>query len=72
MEFAFNGTSVSIIGLLDSSCGKAECYIDGVYREPVDTFSDTPGYRNGVFSGYQLAPGNHTLRLEDFESMSGG
>jgi galactosylceramidase len=63
MEFAFNGTAVSVIGCLDTNCGKADIYIDGVLKTTVDTYSGTVKYRKSIYSVYQLSLGNHTLKL---------
>jgi galactosylceramidase len=63
MEFAFNGTAVSIIGCLDVNCGKADIYVDDILKETADTYSDAVKYRKSIYSAYQLSPGNHTVKL---------
>jgi galactosylceramidase len=63
MEFAFNGTAVSVIGSLDRNCGKADIYIDGSLKATVDTYSDSVKYRKSIYSAYQLSSGNHTFKL---------
>lgn len=63
MEFAFNGTSVSILGMPDLDCGKADVYVDHKYVSTVDMFSDPTKYRKVVFSAYGLEQGDHTVRL---------
>ena len=63
MEFAFNGTAVSVIGCLDVNCGKADIYIDGILKTTIDTYSDSVKYRKSIYSAYQLSPDNHTFKL---------
>jgi galactosylceramidase len=63
MEFAFNGTALSILGVLDNNCGKAEIHIDGALKERVDTSADSVRYRKSIYSVYGLTPGNHLCKL---------
>jgi hypothetical protein len=63
MEFAFNGTAVSVLGCLDVNCGKADIYVDGILKTTVDTYSDSVKYRKSIYSAYQLSSGDHTFKL---------
>lgn len=63
MDFAFNGTSVSILGLKDVDCGLADIYLDGTHVETIDTYADSTKYRKGLFSAYNLEASNHKVRL---------
>jgi galactosylceramidase len=63
MEFSFNGTSVSVLGKTGVNCGKADVYLDGIYQQTVDAYSDPAKYRRSLFSAYKLKPGNHKIRL---------
>lgn len=63
MEFAFNGTAVTVLGMIDVNCGKADVYLDDVYQSTFDAYSDTAKYRKGLFSAYQLTAGDHKLRI---------
>jgi galactosylceramidase len=63
MEFAFNGTDLSVLGCLDVNCGKADVYIDGLLKAGLDTYSDSVKYRKSIYSAYHLSPGNHTFKL---------
>ena len=63
LEFAFNGTQVSILGMITTDSGKADVYLDGVYQETVDTYSNPTKYRKALYSAYDLSSGNHILKL---------
>lgn len=63
MDFAFNGTAVSILGVKDTDCGMADVYLDDVFVETIDTYADNTKYRKGLFSAYNLSSGDHYIRL---------
>lgn len=63
MDFTFNGTAVSILGVKDVGCGKADVYVDDSLEETIDTYADSTKYRKGLFSKSGLASGDHTVRL---------
>lgn len=63
MDFAFNGTAVSILGVKDVDCGMADIYVDGVLAKTIDTYADTTKYRKGLFAAYNLTAGYHYVRL---------
>lgn len=63
MEFAFNGTAVSILGILAPNCGRANVFVDGVHCSEIDTYCDSTQYRKSLFSVYGLNRGNHIVRL---------
>ena len=63
MNFAFNGTAVSILGVMDTNCGLADVYIDDNFVQTIDTYADSTKYRKGLFSAYNLSSGNHKVRL---------
>lgn len=63
MNFSFNGTAVSILGVKDVNCGLADVYVDDSFVETIDTYADSIKYRKGLFSAYNLASGNHNVRL---------
>ncbi len=63
LEFKFNGTAVSILGMISTDCGKADVYIDNVYQSTIDTYSATTKYRKSLFSAYGLSAGDHTVKL---------
>ena len=63
MEFAFNGTGVTILGLMSSDSGKADIYVDDSYTVTIDAYCDSTQYRKGLYSVYNLPHGDHTVRL---------
>lgn len=63
MDFSFNGTSVSILGIKDVNCGLADIYLDGSLVETIDTYADSTKYRKGLFSAYGLTASDHDVRL---------
>jgi galactosylceramidase len=72
MEFSFNGTAVSILGVLDTNCGRAEVYVDDTLQAAVDAYSGEAKYRKSLFSAYNLSPENHTVRLVVLGEKNGG
>ncbi|MBQ3729642.1 MAG: hypothetical protein II903_09090 [Spirochaetales bacterium] len=63
MDFSFNGTSVSILGVKDVDCGLADVYIDGSLVETIDSYADSTKYRKSLFSAYGLNAADHHVRL---------
>jgi tellurite resistance-related uncharacterized protein len=63
MDFSFNGTACSILGMKDVNCGIADVYVDGVLLRSIDAYADSTKYRKGLFSVYGLTAGNHSIRL---------
>lgn len=63
VEFRFNGTAVSVLGILGSNCGKADVFVDEEYVDTIDTYFSSTQYRKSLFSAYRLRPGDHSLRL---------
>lgn len=70
MDFSFNGTAISILGVKDVNCGLADVFIDGSLVETIDTYADSTKYRKGLFSAYGLEAGNHDVRLVVKGSLS--
>jgi hypothetical protein len=60
----FTGTSVSWIGFRGPMTGIAHVFLDGVFREEVDTFSSTEEVRAVLFTATELAAGSHTVTIE--------
>lgn len=63
MDFAFNGTAFSIVGVKDVDTGKADVYLDGSFISTIDTYADTIKYRRSLYSAYNLSAGNHKVSL---------
>ncbi len=63
IDFAFNGTFLSVIGVVDSESGKADIYIDGSRVATIDAFSDSRKFRRSLFSITDLACGKHTFKM---------
>ena len=64
-EFTFTGTGVRFIGSKQANTGKAEVYIDGVFQQEVDTYSDlgTQLKQSLIYEIDGLEEGEHTIRL---------
>ncbi len=63
VEFSFQRTRVSLVGVKEKAGGKADVFIDGELRASIDTSARVTQSRNSLFSAYGLKPGPHTLRL---------
>jgi hypothetical protein len=62
--FSFSGTGARWIGLRDPWSGIADIYLDGVFKESVDTYSASTRYQVVLFETTGLSAGNHTLRIQ--------
>ncbi|MGE0454786.1 MAG: hypothetical protein AB7O37_10230 [Vicinamibacteria bacterium] len=61
---SFEGTSVVWRGYADEWSGMADVYLDGVFRERVDTYASPAQARAPLFSAHGLAPGPHRLVIQ--------
>lgn len=63
--FTFTGTAASWIGYRDQWSGIARVYVDGVFRDEVDTYT-SPYYdaQRVMYTVSDLPPGRHTLIVE--------
>ena len=70
--FSFTGTSVSWIGCVKESIGRAKIYIDGALVEEVNMWRPVPieGYQRTIFRADGLTNGPHTLTIEVVSSGS--
>jgi Beta-propeller repeat len=64
VTFSFSGTGVRWIGYSDPWSGIANVYLDGVFKESIDTYSSTSKYQVVQYTVTGLASGNHTLRIQ--------
>lgn len=62
VRHTFNGTRVAWIGPRMNTYGRAEVWIDGIYRATVSQFGPT-GWRCRVWESPTLAPGVHTIEV---------
>lgn len=65
-EFTFEGTGVRYIGSKQKNTGKVKIFVDGEFREEVDTYSDLGNElkQSVIYSINDLEKGEHTIRLE--------
>lgn len=65
-ELTFSGTGIRYIGSRQNNTGKVKIYIDGVFMEEADTYSDLGNSlkQSVIYSNDKLEMGEHTIRLE--------
>jgi hypothetical protein len=63
LQFPFTGTQVKIYGVKGSWCGKADIYIDDVFKTTIDTFDKVEKYQRLWYDSSKLPYGNHTFKL---------
>ncbi|AEC01613.1 galactosylceramidase [Parasphaerochaeta coccoides] len=63
IAFAFTGTALSLIGVVDAESGKADIYIDKGKVATIDCFSTSKMFRRSLFSIHGLESGVHEFRL---------
>ena len=61
---SFRGTGAMLVGALATDCGTADLYLDGKPLGKIDGYNDD-GTRDGegLWGKFDLAPGDHTLRV---------
>lgn len=59
----FTGTSVKLVGSATPSSGKADIYIDGVFCQTVDWYSEKEAHDVALFATNNLADGKHLLGI---------
>lgn len=62
-DIPFYGTRAKLYAALGSNYGKADIYVDGVYRSTVDTYSPTAASQQELFDTGVLTEGNHVVRI---------
>lgn len=65
-ELTFTGTGVSYIGARQKNVGNVKVYIDGEFKEEIDTYSDLGNElkQSVIYCVDGLKPGEHKIRLE--------
>lgn len=65
-EFTFNGTGVRYIGAKQKNTGKVKVYIDGKFKEEIDTYSNLGNdlKQAVIYEIDGLEDGEHTIKLE--------
>ncbi|MFC5529397.1 X2-like carbohydrate binding domain-containing protein [Cohnella yongneupensis] len=61
-EYTFKGTGIELITELDSSQGKMDIYIDGEFRQTVDTYNTSRVTHRAVYNVAGLPDGEHTIK----------
>lgn len=64
MEYEFTGSGIEWIGSMNNDHGKADVYMDGLWKKTVDTYSPTWKKQQVLFAIGGLSYGTHTLRIE--------
>jgi len=62
--FTFTGTKVTWIGNKNFNRGIAKVYIDGVYQQDVDCYSDPGQFQVELFTKTGLTNAEHTIKIE--------
>ncbi|HSH22060.1 MAG TPA: HYR domain-containing protein, partial [Candidatus Caenarcaniphilales bacterium] len=57
------GTDFAIVSTLGSNRGRADVYVDGVYKETIDLYSPTTTFRQVVYAISFPTAGTHTVEL---------
>ena len=60
----FTGTGIGWVGARGPQCGIARIFLDGVFVEDFDTYSQTEGPQHTDFTASGLAAGTHTLTIQ--------
>ncbi|MBD2862157.1 carboxypeptidase regulatory-like domain-containing protein [Paenibacillus oceani] len=63
VDIPFYGTRAKVLSLVGSSRGKADVYLDGLYRGNIDTYSPNVKYRHEIFDTGPLPEGVHVIRI---------
>ena len=61
-EYTFKGTGIELITELDSSHGKMDIYIDGEFKQTVDTYNTSRVAHRAVYNVAGLPDGEHTIK----------
>ncbi|MBF0431013.1 MAG: hypothetical protein HQK83_07020 [Fibrobacteria bacterium] len=64
ISFSFNGVMASVIGQMRADAGHASIYIDDVWQEDVDCYSETSQYQSVLYKSKRLTPGEHTIKVK--------
>ena len=68
----FNGTRLDWIATKGTGMGKADVWVDNVYKTTVDLYRSSTSSQNNVWSTGTLAPGYHTVKiLRSTDNLSG-
>lgn len=63
VSISFYGDRAKVLSLVGGSRGKADIYVDGVFRETIDTYRTSVIYRHVIFDTGKLEPGVHEIRI---------
>lgn len=59
----FYGSRAKVFSLVGGSRGQAEVYVDGVFRQTIDSYSTSVKYQHVIFDTGVLEPGVHEIRI---------
>ncbi|WP_158302229.1 FIMAH domain-containing protein [Paenibacillus mesophilus] len=59
----FYGSRAKVLSLVGGSRGQAEVYVDGVFRQIIDTYSTSVKYQHVIFDTGVLESGVHEIRI---------
>jgi hypothetical protein len=63
VRYRFTGLGVAVVAPTSATRGKANIYIDGVYRATIDLVSSTTQHRRVVYARSFGSSGTHTIEL---------
>jgi hypothetical protein len=67
---SFTGTKVAWIGPKSLAYGRANVYIDGVFKGTVDCYSSATGWRYRIWESATLSPTSHTIQIKPTRTKS--
>jgi hypothetical protein len=59
----FTGKQLRAYGQKDDWCGKADIYVDGVFKKTIDCYSSAVSPNQLLYDTGVLSAGNHTVKL---------
>jgi hypothetical protein len=62
-EYTFEGEAIQYIAPMYTNYGEADVYLDGVFQETVNAYSESYLAQQTLFSATGLASGTHTLKV---------
>lgn len=63
LDIPFYGKDAKVLSTVGSSRGKADVFVDGVFRATIDTYSPAVKYKQDVYDTGPLEEGVHRIRL---------
>jgi hypothetical protein len=63
-QYTFTGTSIQYIAMKDTNLGKADIYIDNVFKETDDLYAATLNLQQVLYSKTDLSNASHTIKVQ--------